>query len=69
MNKQQCGTMPIGIGIRVITAELKLTPKGKRAFRKMAEQHEQWVISMLGHLEPDEVEQLMGLLQRVKQGL
>lgn len=48
---------------------VKLTPKGKRAFRKMAEQHEQWVISMLGHLEPAEVEQLMGLLQRVKQGL
>jgi len=48
---------------------VKLTPKGRRFFRKMAEQHEQWVISMLGQLESDEVEQLMGLLQRVKQGL
>ncbi|MEP1470916.1 MAG: MarR family transcriptional regulator [Halieaceae bacterium] len=48
---------------------VKLTPKGRKLFRKMAEQHEQWVISMLGQLESDEVEQLMGLLQRVKQGL
>ncbi len=47
----------------------KLTPKGRKQFRKMAEQHEQWVISMLGQLESDEVEQLMGLLERVKQGL
>lgn len=30
MNKQKCGTMPAGIGIRVMTAELKLTPKGKQ---------------------------------------
>ncbi len=48
---------------------VKLTPKGRRVFRKMAEQHEQWVLSMLGHLETEEAEQLMSLLQRVKQGL
>ena len=48
---------------------VKLTPKGRRSFRKMAEQHEQWVISMLGHLKSDEVDQLMDLLQRVKQGI
>ena len=48
---------------------VKLTPKGRRSFRKMAEQHEHWVISMLGHLKSDEVDQLMDLLQRVKQGI
>ena len=48
---------------------VKLTPKGRRSFRKMAEQHEQWVISMLGHLKSDEVDQLMDLLQRVKQAI
>jgi DNA-binding MarR family transcriptional regulator len=47
---------------------VKLTPKGKRTFRKMAEEHEGWVIGMLGHLESDEVDQLMTLLARVKQG-
>jgi DNA-binding MarR family transcriptional regulator len=51
------------------TFMVKLTPKGQRSFRKMAQQHEQWVIKLLGHLEQSEVEQLMGLLDRVKRGL
>lgn len=48
---------------------VKLTAKGRRQFRKMAERHEQWVISLLGHLEPEEVRQLMHLLDRVKDGV
>ena len=48
---------------------VKLTAKGRRQFRKMAERHEQWVISLLGHLEPEEVRQLMHLLDRVKEGV
>ncbi len=48
---------------------VKLTPKGRRTFRKMAEQHEEWIIGMLGHLDPEEVEQLMTLLARVKEGV
>ena len=48
---------------------VKLTPKGGRTFRKMAETHEEWVIGMLGHLGTDEVDQLMRLLTRVKAGL
>jgi DNA-binding MarR family transcriptional regulator len=48
---------------------VKLTPRGRRTFRKMAETHEEWVIGMLGHLDTDEVEQLMRLLTRVKAGL
>lgn len=51
------------------TFMVKLTPKGRRAFARMAQQHEQWVIQMLGHLDGNEVDQLMHLLSRVKQGL
>jgi DNA-binding MarR family transcriptional regulator len=51
------------------TVLVKLTPRGMRVFSRMAEEHEQWVIGMLGHLKPAEVEQLMHLLSRVKQGL
>jgi DNA-binding MarR family transcriptional regulator len=46
-----------------------LTPKGRREFKKIAERHEEWVIAMLGHLKASEVEPLMRLLTRVKQGL
>lgn len=48
---------------------VKLTPKGRRAFAAMAEEHERWVIALLGHLDSEEVSQLMHLLSRVKQGL
>lgn len=48
---------------------VKLTPRGRRLFTTMAEQHEQWVIQILGHLEAEEVDQLMSLLKRVKEGL
>tara|TARA_R110002110_G_scaffold157570_1_gene354522 strand:+ start:73399 stop:73896 length:498 start_codon:yes stop_codon:yes gene_type:complete len=51
------------------TFMVKLTPKGRKAFNRMAQRHEQWVIGLLGHLESKEVEQLMVLLDRVKQGL
>jgi DNA-binding MarR family transcriptional regulator len=51
------------------TFMVKLTPKGRRVFARMAQQHEQWVIQLLGHLKRDEVNQLMRLLSRVKEGL
>lgn len=51
------------------TFMVTLTPKGRKAFSRMAQRHEQWVISLLGHLESSEVDQLMALLDRVKQGL
>lgn len=51
------------------TFKVKLTAKGRRAFTRMAQRHEQWVIEMLGHLDGDEVDQLMHLLQRIKQEL
>lgn len=51
------------------TVQVKLTARGRRQFAAMAEEHEQWVIGMLGHLEEGEVEQLMRLLNRVKDGV
>ncbi len=51
------------------TYMVKLTPKGRRDFADIAAQHEEWIIGMLGHLDGDEVESLMVLLKRVKDGM
>jgi len=51
------------------TFMVKLTPKGRKMFVAMAERHEQWVIALLGHLQAEDVDQLMELLKRVKAGL
>ena len=48
---------------------VKLTPKGTRLFEKMAREHEEWVIGMLGHLSVEDVNTLMTLLRKVKKGL
>ena len=48
---------------------VKLTPKGERLFAEMAGEHEQWVIGMLGDLSREDVDELMRLLGRVKDGL
>jgi DNA-binding MarR family transcriptional regulator len=45
---------------------VKLSPKGRRFFQKMAVRHEQWVISLLGELSMKDVNQIMGLLGEVK---
>ncbi len=45
---------------------VKLSPKGRRFFQKMAALHEQWVISLLGELSMEDVNQIMGLLGKVK---
>ncbi|MDE0988350.1 MAG: MarR family transcriptional regulator [Pseudomonadales bacterium] len=45
---------------------VKLSPKGRRFFQKMAVRHEQWVISLLGELSMEDVKQTMGLLGKVK---
>lgn len=46
---------------------VKLTPKGLSVFYDMALRHEQWVIDMLGNLDPQDVDHLMELLGKVKQ--
>lgn len=48
---------------------VKLTAEGTRQFRKMAGQHEQWVIDLFAGLDPDEKRQLLGLLDRLKRHL
>ncbi len=51
------------------TFRVTLTPKGRKIFAAMAARHEQWVVDLLGHLKPGEMDQLMVLLKRVKAGL
>ena len=50
------------------TVLVKLTAKGKRSFNRMAEEHEAWIIELLGGLPKTDVDALMGLLQQVKIG-
>jgi DNA-binding MarR family transcriptional regulator len=45
---------------------VKLTCEGQRQFRRMAAEHEQWIIEMLGTLSPREKNQLMQLLGALK---
>jgi DNA-binding MarR family transcriptional regulator len=47
---------------------VRLTEQGRAFFTRMAREHETWVIDLLGHLEAREVDDLMVLLARVKQG-
>ncbi len=48
---------------------ISLTPKGKKLFRKMAVQHERWVSSLLGDLDPAELRQLSDLLGKLKRDI
>ena len=48
---------------------ISLTPKGKKLFRKMAVQHERWVTSLLGDLDPAELHQLTNLLGKLKRDI
>jgi DNA-binding MarR family transcriptional regulator len=45
---------------------VKLTKEGERLFRRMAAQHEQWVVGMLQGLSVKERTQLGALLKRLK---
>lgn len=46
-----------------------LTPKGKDAFKEMAVQHEQWVVSLFEQLDEQELQQLSTLLGKLKRQL
>ena len=48
---------------------VRLTAKGKRAFDKMAAEHEQWVIELLAGLTDRDREQLNRLLAKMKKHL
>ncbi|MGP9820084.1 MarR family winged helix-turn-helix transcriptional regulator [Salinarimonas sp. NSM] len=45
---------------------IRLTEEGRAAFRAMAAEHEAWIAEMLGGVDADESEALMGLLGKVK---
>ena len=48
---------------------IALTPRGKRAFERVAEEHERWVIELLEGLGADEGEQLHALLGHLRLSL
>ena len=48
---------------------VKLTPTGKKAFHRMAHEHEQWVIGLVSYLSPHDRRQLHALLGKLKTGL
>jgi len=45
---------------------VKLTPRGRREFKKMAIAHEQWIVELFGGLEDAERGQLLNLLAKLK---
>jgi DNA-binding MarR family transcriptional regulator len=45
---------------------VKLTPEGRRSFRKMAEAHEQWVVDLFAGLDEKQRGQLYELLAALK---
>jgi DNA-binding MarR family transcriptional regulator len=48
---------------------VQLTPAGRRQFRRMATEHEQWVIELLDGWNADEKAQVYGLLAGLKRHL
>jgi DNA-binding MarR family transcriptional regulator len=45
---------------------VRLTEKGRRQFRKMAQEHESWIADLFAGLSPREVEALLALLGKAK---
>lgn len=48
------------------TYKVTMTKAGKRAFKKMALRHEEWLDDMLGDLENKDIEQLLALLTKLR---
>jgi DNA-binding MarR family transcriptional regulator len=48
---------------------VKLTAEGERQFRRMAAEHERWVVDLLGVLSPRQKKQLLDLLGELKERL
>ena len=45
---------------------VRLTPEGRRAFKAMASEHEQWVVELLGALDDKAMQQMHALLGRLR---
>ena len=48
---------------------VKLTPRGKKAFRQMASVHERWIVELFDQSDEREQEQLFKLLGKLKQAI
>ena len=48
---------------------VKLTPRGKKAFRQMASVHEQWIVELFDQLNEREQEQFFRLLGKLKEAI
>jgi DNA-binding MarR family transcriptional regulator len=48
---------------------VKLTPAGRKAFQRMAEEHERWIVGLFSELGEKERKQLHGLLGELKRAL
>jgi DNA-binding MarR family transcriptional regulator len=48
---------------------VKLTAEGERQFRRMAAEHERWVVDLLGVISPKQKKQLLDLLGALKERL
>ena len=48
---------------------VKLTAEGERQFRRMAAEHEKWVVDLFGSMSPRHKKQLMDLLGELKERL
>ena len=48
------------------TSFVRLTGKGQEKFKRMAEQHEKWVNELLQDFSPEETEDLITMLSRLK---
>ena len=51
------------------STRIALTPRGKRAFERVAQEHERWVIELLAGLDAGEGEQLHALLGHLRLSL
>ncbi|WAJ28146.1 MarR family winged helix-turn-helix transcriptional regulator [Antarcticirhabdus aurantiaca] len=45
---------------------IRMTPKGRASFAKMATAHEGWIRSLTAGLDPAETRQMLGLLRKMK---
>jgi DNA-binding MarR family transcriptional regulator len=48
---------------------VRLTPRGKKAFRQMAATHEQWIVALFSGCSEREQDQLYRALGRLKEGM
>ena len=48
---------------------VRLTPTGRRAFRRMAARHEGWIVELMAGLQEDERATMMAMLSTLKRGL